>query len=144
MSFLLCCLLSNEKNVERNIEEQIEGIQTTPITNVPLSKNSTERINLKQDTLIDISEFEKCQYWFIEILKHVVYKYIDYGKNKRDLSNHIFKFVDLNKTVNYFKKYHCKYNNYNQENIIEFCKNKSNEEFINDIKIAENIYRFHY
>lgn len=157
MSFLLFCLLGNKKNIDRNIddnfkrdininknnishniEEQVEAIQTSIIEN-----NYNETRYSKPDTLIDINEFEKCKYWFTEILKHIVYKYEDYGKNKKELVDYTFTFIDLNKTVKYFKKYNNDYNNLDKNNIINFCKDKFNQDFIQDIiKISENIYRF--
>lgn len=151
MSFVLCCLLGNKKNVDRNIDdnykkdmikntvEQIEGIQTE----IFINKNTNERRNSKHDTLIDITQFEKCQYWFTEILKCVVYKYEDYGNNKKELFEYTFKFIDLNKTLKYYRKYNKKYNDYSSQHISEFCKDKSNEDFIQDIQISENVYRYH-
>jgi len=157
---MLCCLLGDKKKIDRNTEdnfkrdtninkknssnisndiaEQVEGIQTTIIRD-----NYNQRRYSKQDTLININEFEKCKYWFIEILKCVVYEYEEYGEIKKELFNHIFTFIDLNKTLKYFKNYNNNYNNFNKDNIINFCKDKSNQDFIQDIKISENLYKFH-
>ena len=101
------------------------------------------RNSKNQDTLIDISQFEKCQYWFYEVIKISVINYEGYGKSKKELHDHIFKFVDLDKTLKYYNKYNKKYNNFDQHNIKKFCEDESNLEFIQDIRISENIYRFH-
>jgi len=165
MSFLLCCLTSSKNVIDNNIEkntndkskqknqlnniaQQVEGIQTEVLKDETLKKNNNNTINLRrnsknQDTLIDIGEFEKCQYWFYEVIKHSVNGYEGYGKDKKELHDHIFKFVDLNKTLKYYNKYNKKYNNFDQYNIKIFCEDSSNLEFIQDIRISENIYRFH-
>ena len=165
MSFLLCCLTSSKNVIDNNIEkntndkirqknqlnniaQQVEGIQTEVLKDKTLKKNNNNTINLRrnsknQDTLIDISEFEKCQYWFYEVIKNSVINYEGYGKNKKELHDHIFKIVDLNKTLKYYSKYNKKYNNFDQYNIKIFCEDTSNLEFIQDIRISENIYRFH-
>ena len=159
MSFLLCCMTSTgnvmDNNIENNkniIEQQVEGIQTTVLNEEKIIKispfNNKNVINPRrnsknQDTLIDIGEFEKCQYWFYEVIKNSVINYEGYGKSKKELHDHIFKIVDLNKTLNYYNKYNKKYNNFDQYNIKKFCEDTSNLEFIQDIRISENIYRFH-
>ena len=165
MSFLLCCLTSSKNVIDNNIEkntngqiqqknqlnniaQQVEGIQTEVLKDKTLKKNNNNTINLRrnsknQDTLIDIGEFEKCQYWFYEVIKNSVINYGGYGKNKKELYDHIFKIVDLNKTLKYYNKYNKKYNNFDQYNIKIFCEDVSNLEFIQDIRISENIYRFH-
>ena len=165
MSFLLCCMTStrnvmdnnidNNKNIKTKknfIEQQVEGIQTTVLNEEKIIKispvNNKNVINPRrnsknQDTLIDIGEFEKCQYWFYEVIKNSVINYEGYGNSKKQLNEHVFKFVDLNKTLKYYKKYNNKYNNFDQENIKKFCQDSSNNDFIQDIRISENIYRFH-
>jgi hypothetical protein len=141
--------IENNKNI---IEQQVEGIQTTVLNEEKIIKispfNNKNVINPRrnsknQDTLIDIGEFEKCQYWFYEVIKNSVINYEGYGKSKKELHDHIFKIVDLNKTLNYYNKYNKKYNNFDQYNIKKFCEDTSNLEFIQDIRISENIYRFH-
>ena len=174
MSFLLCCLASSgnviDNNIKKNnndkiqqknnIQQQMEGIQTTVLNEQILSKNTSNDIkkitpnnnyntiiprrnSKNQDTVIDIGEFEKCQYWFYELLKHCVNDYEGYGKNKKELNNHIFNSIDLTKTLKHYNKYNKKYNNYDQENIKIFSTDSSNLDFIQDIRIYENIYRFH-
>ena len=159
MSFLLCCMTSTgnvmDNNIENNkniIEQQVEGIQTTVLNEEKIIKispvNNKNVINPRrnsknQDTLIYIGEFEKCQYWFYEVIKNSVINYEGYGKSKKELHDHIFKIVDLNKTLHYYNKYNKKYNNFDQYNIKKFCEDTSNLEFIQDIRISENIYRFH-
>lgn len=169
MSFLLCCMTSSgnvmDNNIEKDkniktkkniIEQQVEGIQTEVLKDENLKKIkiidlkynkegivNPRRNSKNQDTLIDIGEFEKCQYWFYEVIKHSINDYEGYGKNKKELNDHIFKFVDLNKTLKYYNKYNKKYNNFDQENIKKFCQDSSNNDFLQDIKISENIYRFH-
>ena len=171
MSFLLCCMTSSgnviDNNIEKNkndkskqsnnlnklniIEQQVEGIQTTVLNEEKIIKISpvnnkivnTRRNSKNQDTLIDIGEFEKCQYWFYEVIKNSVINYEGYGNSKKQLNEHVFKFIDLNKTLKYYKKYNNKYNNFDQENIKKFCQDSSNNDFIQDIRISENIYRFH-
>ena len=165
MSFLLCCLTSSknvidnniekntnnkikQKNKLNNIEQQVEGIQIEVLNDKTLKNNNDNAIFLRrnsknQDTLIDISQFEKCQYWFYEVIKISVINHEGYGKSKKELHDHIFKFVDLDKTLKYYNKYNKKYNNFDQHNIKKFCEDESNLEFIQDIRISENIYRFH-
>ena len=160
MSSLLCCLIGNRKNIDNNIEKdinnrnkinniskEIDSIQTSIINkscniskNIPT--NISHRYSKKEDTSIDINEFEKCKYWFSQIIKYSVNCYEDYGKNKKELNDNIFINVDLNKTLKYYKKYNKKYNNFNSENIKKFCQDKSNIDFIQDVKISENIYRY--
>ena len=141
---------SNNLNKLNIIAQQVEGIQTTVVLNEEnLSKKNnnkivnTRRNSKNQDTLIDIGEFEKCQYWFYEVIKHSINDYEGYGNSKKQLNEHVFKFIDLNKTLKYYKKYNKKYNNFDQENIKKFCQDSSNSDFIQDIRISENIYRFH-
>jgi hypothetical protein len=165
MSFLLCCLTSNKNVIDNNIEkntndkskqsnklniiaQQVEGIQTTVLNEENSSKKNNNIVNPRrnsknQDTLIDIDEFEKCQYWFYEVIKNSVINHEGYGKNKKELHDHMFKFIDLNKTLKYYNKYNKKYNNFDKYNIKIFCEDSSNLEFIQDIRISENIYRFH-
>jgi hypothetical protein len=99
----MCCLLSDRKITDNSIEndnntkdnknklnntaKQIEGFQTT-VSNInsnnveTIVPNNTRRNSKNQDVLIDIGEFEKCKYWFSEILKYSVCDYNKYGKNK--------------------------------------------------------------
>ena len=179
MTFLLCCMTSSgnvmDNNIENNkniktkkniIEQQVKGIQTAVLNEEKIIKispvNNKNVINPRrnsknQDTLIDIGEFEKCQYWFYQVIKYSINDYEGYGKNKKELHDYIFKFVDFNKTLKYYNKYNKKYNNYdkghisenssssiiNEENIKKFCQDESNLYFIQDIRISENIYIFH-
>ena len=153
----MCCLLRNQvhddnlhNNMEKNknkiqidINKQV-GIQTTVIEN-NIEKQSIKRRNSSQDkdTLIQIDEFEKLQYWFSEVVKHTIPDYEDYGKNKKELCEHIFKFTDLNKTIKGYKLYNDKYNNINSENIKKFCIECKDSELLHYIRIYENIYKFH-
>lgn len=161
MSFLLCCLLGNKvhddnlRNVEKNknkiqidIKKQSEGIQIN-LTKRISSRIRDEPVNTydmnlskNKETLIQINDFEKIKCWFSEVVKHTMYHYEDY-KNKKELCDYIFKTIDLNTIIHYYKKYNNKYNNINSEDIIIFCKDNSNIDFINDIKVSENIYIFH-
>ena len=162
MSFLLCCMTSSGNTIDNNIKkntndktkqnnklniipQQVEGIQTKVYNenDDKIIHNNTRRNSKNQDTLIDIGKFEKCQYWFTEVIKYSINDYQGYGNNKKELNDHIFKFVKVNKSLKFFKKYNKKYNNFDKENIIKFCKDPSNEDFIQDIRISENIYRFH-
>jgi len=153
MTFLLCCLLGNQvhednlhnNNIEKNkkiqvdINNQVEGIQTTIIDNSKEKKSIKRRNSSKnKDTLIQVDEFEKLKYWFSEVIKHTVSHSENYSKNK-ELCEYIFKFVDLNKSIKYYKIYNNKYNNINSENIINFCKEYENSDFIYDIKLSENL-----
>jgi hypothetical protein len=157
MSFLLCCFLGNKDktticDIEKNIKH-LDKIETKVINDkdnrndINYSKEYdfiNKRKNSKnRETLIIIDEFEKCKYWFFEIVKYSVYKYDDYGKNKKELCEHIFKCINIDIIFKYYKKYNTIYNNFNSENIIKFINNNKNSEFIQDIKISENIYRFH-
>jgi len=151
MFFLLRCLLGNQVhednlcNMEKHKNQiQVEGIQTTVIDDSKEIKSIKRKNSSKnKDTLLQIDEFEKIQYWFSEVVKHAISHYEDYGKNKKELCEHIFKIIDLNKTINYYKIYNNKYNNINSENIKKFCKDDNNHDLIQDIRISENIYRFH-
>jgi hypothetical protein len=129
------------KQININKEEEIQ----TNVIEYNIEKQSVKRRNSSKnkDTLIQIYEFEKLQYWFSEVVKHTVSHYEDYGKNKNELCEHIFKFVDLNKTIKYYKIYNDKYNNINYENIKKFCNDYKDSELIHGIRTSENIYRFH-
>jgi len=159
MSLLLCCLLGNNKTIDNNIDKnfnkvnkkvnknilnEVNNIETTIINDDNINNIDMKRKNSKiQDTLIEINEFDKCKYWFNEILKCSIYNYEGYGKNKKELFEYIFKSIDLNKILQYYKIYNKKNNNFNTENIKKFVNNKDNIDLIQDIKINEHIYRFH-
>jgi transcription antitermination factor NusG len=148
---LFGCLLGNQKTIDNNIEKkinknytndlnkEIESIQTSVITDTTSKRKKSKT----QDTLLEINEFDKCKYWFNEILKYSVNDYEGYDGNKKELCEHTFKFVDLNKTLQYYKRYNKDYNNFNTNNIKKFINNKDNTDFIQDIRISENIYRFY-
>ena len=160
MSFLLCCLLGKntekdniniEKNVVykrtnnlKNLREEIDNTQPNNLDNYSIySPRIIFKYSKAEDTLIDIGGFEKCQYWFTLILKCLV-DYDSYGKNKKELFDHVWKFINLNKTLQYYKLYNEQYHNFNEENIKSFCKDINNQDFLTDIRISENIYRMSY
>ena len=134
MTFLLCCFFGNTKYTDNNIDDNNISLNK-------INKKVLKRESKQYDTIIDINEFEKCKFWFTELIKNIVYEYEKYY-NKKELCEYLFKFIDINTTLEYYKKYNTKYNNFNKNNIIDFCKDFSNNDFIHNIKIAENIYRF--
>ncbi len=154
----MCCLLRNQvhddnlhNNMEKNknqkqinINKEVEGIQTTVIDdNKEIKSIKRKNSSKNKDTLIQIDEFEKLQYWFSEVVKHTISDYEDYGKNKKELCEHVFKFINLNQTIKYYKLYNNKYNNINSENVKKFCNEYKDSDLLYDIRICENIYRFH-
>jgi hypothetical protein len=142
--------IKNEKNFQED-EQEIEKIVEN---NQNISYISPEKIilnKLKQrtvskyrdDTLININDFDKCKFWFSEILKYIVDDYDNYS-NKKELIHTVWNSIVINTIISYYKKYYLSYgDNYNKENIISFCNNLSNNDFLTDIRIATNIYRMH-
>ena len=146
MSSLLNCLVCSKRNIDKDIDNyinnnkinyQVDNIQTTVIDNTKEPGNSKI-----YQTLNVIDEFDKCKYWFYEILKYTVNDFEGYGENKKVLCEETFKFIDINTTLKYYRRYNKQYNNYNSVNLIKFINSTDNKDFIQDIKISENIYRF--
>lgn len=147
MASLLSCLVCEKNNIDKDIDnyinknkinDQVDNIQTTVI-----NTRNPERNSKTYRTLNVIDEFEKCKYWFFEIVKYTVKDFDDYGDNGNELCEETFKFIDINKTLKYYRRYNKQYNNYNSENLLKFINHKDNSDFIQDIRIKENIYRFH-
>jgi hypothetical protein len=121
---------------------------STPIsTSVPVStpistsvKKNTEVLRNKVETLIEIEEFETCRYWFYEVIKYSISNSKYYNEHKSALCEHIFKNVNFLKITSYYKSYIKQYKKFNKDNIIKFCKDKNNTDFIQDIKICENTF----
>lgn len=139
MTFLLCCITGKDDMYKS--DKSANDDKNTKNTKNTNHITKTKSVS-KTDELIIISDFEKCQYWFTEILRQSI-KYDEYGKNKKELFEHIWINIDLNKILKYYRRYNNKYSNVKSENIIKFVKSKENEDFIQDICINENIYRFH-
>jgi hypothetical protein len=131
MTFLLCCFFGDTKYIDNNIDDNIISLNK-------INKKVLKRESKQYDKIINIGNFEKCHYWFTEIVKHVVNEPEQYS-NKKELYDFLFKIIDINKTLEFYKKYNTIYNNFNNNNIIEFCKDTSNDDFINDIKKAVKI-----
>ena len=131
MTFLLCCFFGNTKYIDNNIDDNNISLNK-------INKKVLKRESKQHDKIIEINDFEKCHYWFTEIVKQVVNDSEKYS-NKKELYDFLFKIIDINKILEFYKKYNTIYNNFNNNNIIEFCKDTSNGDFINDIKIAVKI-----
>ena len=131
MTFLLCCFFGNTKYIDNNIDDNNISLNK-------INKKVLKRESKQHDKIIEINDFEKCHYWFTEIVKQVVNDSEKYS-NKKELYDFLFKIIDINKILEFYKKYNTIYNNFNNNNIIEFCKDTSNCDFINDIKIAVKI-----
>jgi|UniRef100_A0A6C0I6J7 hypothetical protein len=146
MSSLLNCIVCGKRNIDKdidnyinnNINYQVDNIQTTVVDNSKDPKRNSKTYR----TLNVIDEFEKCKYWFFEIVKYTVNDFEGYGENKKELCEETFKFIDINTTLKYYRRYNKQFNDYNSANLIKFINNTDNEDFIQDIKISENIYRF--
>jgi|LauGreDrversion4_2_1035121.scaffolds.fasta_scaffold192079_2 hypothetical protein len=148
MASLFNCLVCGKSNIDKDIDnyinnnkinEQLDNIHTTVVDN----SKDPKRNSKSYLTLDVVDEFDKCKYWFFEIVKYTVNDFEGYGNNKKELCEETFKYIDINKTLKYYRRYNKEYKDYNSVNLIKFINNKHNEDFIQDIKIQENIYRFH-
>jgi len=151
MSFLLCCLVNkmidNDIDLEPakyNKENNKEINENFTPVNTPVKKyrEKSQRNKVKVDTLIEIKEFETCQYWFYEVIKYSIPNFKYYHNSQKELCEHIFKYVDFYKITSHYKKYIEQYKNFNKDNIVKFCDDKNNIDLIQDIKICENMFSF--
>jgi|LakMenEpi03Aug12_release.lakeMendotaPanAssembly.Ray.scaffolds.fasta_scaffold493834_2 hypothetical protein len=122
-----------EEQGEQGEQKQLQLQLKLQNENVPI---------VSKETLNHLTDIEICQYWFTEILKYSIIYYHLYT-DKKDLFNTIWNDIKTDNILNKYNLYNIKYNNFNKDNISSFCNDVSNSEFINTIKVFENIYRFH-
>lgn len=148
MSFLLCCLLGqkdvydiNKNNIQKKQNRTLSSNNIDIITDIDTSHNNNVK-NDRTDELITITDFDRCKFWFSEILKQTI-NYEEYGNNKKELYDYIWNNIEINNILKYYRRYNKKYNLVNNNNIKQFIENKENEDFIYLINMNHNIYRFH-
>lgn len=165
MSFLLCCFLGNKNKPEIDIEKNaVYKRKISPQTECkkyslrdeikPVNTKNIRRLSKedllyvtgvnKEDTLIQITHFEKSQYWFRELIKYCIPFYNECS-NKKELFEHLWRGTsNINNILDKYKEYYLQFGeNINKDNLILFYNDPNNKDFITDIRISANIYRFH-
>jgi hypothetical protein len=100
------------------------------------------KILKRESSIVLSSEYYELKYWFNELLKYIIKEYEHY-KNKEELLETSWKYIDIIKVSEYYKKYKKNYSGeYSKKNMLEFYITIKDTDFENEILSVIDIHNF--